>query len=605
MTLRAQRSALVVAFAALYLALPRAAAALGSLTDNETTKLNAAITELKKEARNLRTRGMDQDADQLQTYLDQLDGVTFMKFDNKDAYAGSSVGLIYVSDKFFGVTGGEGAAIDPDTTHRHMLAQGALLLHELIHARYQGKGLAWDEKAPYANEYKYLELFGLDEDFEKGIWDCMKTETDKAFLLRGGYGVSPRYADVPLGGERTITATGGRAESVSWHHSPQSCGATLTEQHVGTGVSQELYTAPQKVGTCYVYAELSDPSVGTGGDRVVGYSLIANRDAEVFITPRRLSMVPGETANFKAELKFAPEGSSNEIVWSVPDGAGKITQDGKYTAPDKPGTYHVRATALSRNVEAIVTVQNITVKIMPTGPWTVTTAHTKDFKVNIENARDKSLRWSLQGCGRLSYEDPGRLDNIFCAQKEPCTAKVMVESVQDPRAKDSVEVEVVPDPKDRPKPKPEEPAKTPGISTVNITEFNLPGLSFTPGFVTISPATQGVVMVMVTAAANPILGMTMPSMQIQLSADRIKGPGTYGVTGDVTKSHSAVLVSGGLSTPKVYGSVSGSLIIKEWSTSSGNRISGSFTATMLDDDTKATGSVKANFSVYVASGNGL
>ncbi|MCX5787513.1 MAG: hypothetical protein NTX64_03225 [Elusimicrobia bacterium] len=549
-----------------------AAEEMGVLNREEDKKLQDVLNELKREAVDLRTKGLAKDADKLDSYIEDLNGVEYHKF-KEPHYAGGTSGNIYLGDSFFAIrTGSEG---DAEEDHRKLLAQGALLLHEIIHARHQ-RWLEKDEKAPYGVETEYLDLFEISADSEPTIWQNVRENTDKAFLVQGGYSMSPHHIDLAVGSKQTFTLTGPEALSAEWGVVEADFRDSIKRREISaTGESQAVFTVPQKIGAYHVYAEYRNG--------VVGYAVIIARDAQVFVTPQRFSMVPGETADFKAELKFAPEDAPKDITWSLPLGYGKITQDGRFTAPDAPGTYRIRATAFERSADAIVTVKNIKVSITPKGPWTVKPLATKEFKVSLENARDKSLRWSLQGCGRLSYEDSSRLDNIFCAPKEPCTAKVVVESAQDPRAKDSVDIEVVSDSK--PKPKPEEPAKTPGISTVNITEFNLPGLSFTPGFVTISPATQGVVMVMVTAAANPILGMTMPS--------------------DVTKSPSAVLVSGGLSTPKVYGSVSGSLIIKEWSTSSGNRISGSFTAAMLDDDTKATGSVKANFSVYVASGNGL
>jgi hypothetical protein len=75
------------------------------------------------------------------------------------------------------------------------------------------------------------------------------------------------------------------------------------------------------------------------------------KEAEPFaptlsLRPTSVTLLPGGTQAFQAEINY-PVGRRylrQPVAWSVvePEG-GSITGAGVYTAPTKPGTYHVRA----------------------------------------------------------------------------------------------------------------------------------------------------------------------------------------------------------------------------------------------------------------------
>jgi chitinase len=66
------------------------------------------------------------------------------------------------------------------------------------------------------------------------------------------------------------------------------------------------------------------------------------------LTPRRAVVAKGGTVSFSALINYEPDGPRfprQPVRWTVAEGeaGGTITHAGVYTAPDKAGTYHVRA----------------------------------------------------------------------------------------------------------------------------------------------------------------------------------------------------------------------------------------------------------------------
>ena len=76
----------------------------------------------------------------------------------------------------------------------------------------------------------------------------------------------------------------------------------------------------------------------------------------VTIDPTSVALVTGQSQVFSATITQCP---GSKVEWSVQEGfeGGSITDEGVYTAPAAPGTYHVVATcADDRGISSTATV---------------------------------------------------------------------------------------------------------------------------------------------------------------------------------------------------------------------------------------------------------
>lgn len=593
--------------------LPPESSAVWNLSDKEAVRLTDVLVTMKQEAAALRKRGLGKDADELDSSINELASVKYMRGRGPD-YAYTAIGNIFVNDSLLGIDTGSD---DPEITRKQRLAQGALLLHELIHARHQWP-LEWDEKTPYSAEYKYLRLFGITEADQPAIWQNLQENMSKAYGLTNALKLEPRYADLGLGGSQEFKASfaGTERPHISWEVAERAAGGSIMDLVPDAGLSAggqfaAVYTAPQTVGVYHVVVMRRDP--GTGAESLDQMAMVNVREMEVSVSPARVVMFPGETLQFTASVRYAPAGTSQEVVWEVPAG-GRITPDGEYTAPSEPGTYRVTAASAQdgkRKGESVVTVQVPTVSISPAGPITMKPGQQKGFTATVRDARVTDVRWTADG-GKLPTPEAPYL--YYGAPTQPGTYTLTAASAKFPRSKDAVKI-IIPGEQ---KPQPQPPAggavpedKTPppsgaGVSFV-LTEFSIPGQSMRASFITISPPALGVVILMVNASFNPLAAIAMPSMQVQLNVSKITGPGTYALGRDATQDAACVVYSGGLSAKGVvYSSIGGTLALREWSLQPGGRISGTFEASMADtEDASRRGSIKGRFSVTTASGGPL
>ncbi len=86
---------------------------------------------------------------------------------------------------------------------------------------------------------------------------------------------------------------------------------------------------------------------------------INNPAVTVAITPANATVEPNGTASFSATVANA---QNTAVVWSVVEaGGGSVTQQGVYTAPETPGTYHVKAVSIAnpgKSATATITVES-------------------------------------------------------------------------------------------------------------------------------------------------------------------------------------------------------------------------------------------------------
>jgi hypothetical protein len=98
------------------------------------------------------------------------------------------------------------------------------------------------------------------------------------------------------------------------------------------------YVAPPSAGTYHLVARAPRPN-GSPLKQVVEVRVLADPRIE----PATTTLPSGGTRSFGVRMRGL---ARNTVTWSVeePEG-GTITPEGQYTAPSRPGTYHVIATS--------------------------------------------------------------------------------------------------------------------------------------------------------------------------------------------------------------------------------------------------------------------
>lgn len=116
----------------------------------------------------------------------------------------------------------------------------------------------------------------------------------------------------------------------------------LQELH-GGGFTQSrgfsiTYVAPPSAGTYHLVVRASRPN-GSRLKQVVEVRVLADPRIE----PPTATLPSGGSRSFGVRMRGL---ARNTVTWSIeePEG-GTITPEGQYTAPSRPGTYHVTATS--------------------------------------------------------------------------------------------------------------------------------------------------------------------------------------------------------------------------------------------------------------------
>lgn len=110
------------------------------------------------------------------------------------------------------------------------------------------------------------------------------------------------------------------------------------------------YVAPEAAGTYHLVLRAprrdGRPLKQTVTVRVLGSSTVE---------PATVRLAPGGTVAFTAHFRGIAKGA---VRWSIQEnGGGEITEHGRYTAPDRRGTYHITATStVDAAMSALATV---------------------------------------------------------------------------------------------------------------------------------------------------------------------------------------------------------------------------------------------------------
>jgi hypothetical protein len=198
--------------------------------------------------------------------------------------------------------------------------------------------------------------------------------------------------------------------------------------------NQGNYTAPQVAGTYHVIAtSLADTS--KAGSATITVPVAVN------VSPNPATVFLGAKQTFTATVA----GTNNTAVtWSVQEGAagGSIDNQGNYTAPQVPGTYHVIATSVAdttQNAPATVTVPPVSVTVSP-DPATVFLGATQAFTATV-TAINPAVTWTVQeGAAGGSIDSQGN----YTAPQVVGTYHVIATSVADTSKSGSATITVPP-----------------------------------------------------------------------------------------------------------------------------------------------------------------
>jgi hypothetical protein len=111
------------------------------------------------------------------------------------------------------------------------------------------------------------------------------------------------------------------------------------------------YVAPPAAGTYHLVARATRPD-GSPMKQIVEVRVLADPRIE----PITATLSPGGTHGFTVRMRGLPR---NTVTWSIeePEG-GMVSANGHYTAPGRPGTYHIIATStLDPSVSVTATVR--------------------------------------------------------------------------------------------------------------------------------------------------------------------------------------------------------------------------------------------------------
>jgi hypothetical protein len=244
--------------------------------------------------------------------------------------------------------------------------------------------------------------------------------------------IIPGTANVAAGGNVTFTAvvTGASDTSVTWSVPAGASAGTISEMGV--------YTAPSAPGTYQVKAtSVADPGKSATAEVVVQATLA------VSLTPSPMTMSTLASQTFTATVTGATE---KGVTWSIEEGStgGSITQDGTYTSPRTPGTYHVVATSkadTTKSARATVTVVSdlvASVVIEPAMP-TVVTGQFLTFGAEVHGVYySANIDWSVLESGGGGVTRSG----VYIAPTTAGTYHVVAANAEEPTRRALATVEV-------------------------------------------------------------------------------------------------------------------------------------------------------------------
>lgn len=203
------------------------------------------------------------------------------------------------------------------------------------------------------------------------------------------FGISPGSALLAQGGTQQFSATiqGLTNTGVTWSVDGVAGGNTT----IGTISATGLYTAPGQNGNHTVAAT-------SAADTAVSVNASVTVNGAVAISPSAVTLITGTTQQFTATV----QGVTNPtITWSV-DGVtggnstvGTVSSSGLYTAPSRPGSHTVVASAgSSGSASAPLTIFSF---VVSPNSANLSPGGTQQYTATIQGLTDTTVTWSVDG----------------------------------------------------------------------------------------------------------------------------------------------------------------------------------------------------------------
>ena len=233
------------------------------------------------------------------------------------------------------------------------------------------------------------------------------TVTDLPVASSNSIHITPDAAQIEVNQSLHLTATTASGAAVVWSLEEGAGAGTITPEEGGAA----LYTAPGGAGTFHVRASsAADSSVrAVSVITVIAAPPPPAGTVAVKIAPGTVAIRPGEQVRFQAAVTGSPDTAVTWTVQEVPLG-GTIDSNGIYTAPDRPGSYHVVAASRadpSKSAEAIVTVIiPVAVSLAPSEA-TLGVGQQQTFEATVTGSDDHGVAWSIAEGGAGGTITPG------------------------------------------------------------------------------------------------------------------------------------------------------------------------------------------------------
>ncbi|MFB1481277.1 hypothetical protein [Corallococcus sp. RDP092CA] len=252
--------------------------------------------------------------------------------------------------------------------------------------------------------------------------------------------VTPKTVTVKAGEKATFSA------AVKDAKEPRVLWSVEGGDSHGTISSSGVYTAPAEAGT---YTVVATNAVDTSkkDTATVKVEAVQTPTVIVKVTPEAVTIGQGTVADLTAEVSGS---SITAVQWSVEGGDenGTVSSTGRYTAPNKSGTFTVTATSVAdptKKGSASVTVEPVVVEDVKVtvSPKTGTVAQDASFSLSaqVTGTNNLAVQWSVEG-----GDDNGTVSStgVYRAPRREGTFTVTATSVADPTKSDSATLTVEP-----------------------------------------------------------------------------------------------------------------------------------------------------------------